>query len=145
MTVTGPAMTVQVREHDKVMEPYTLSARRPDTGTVSTMVPTHSPLVTSTRVQCAGHRDQDGVVRGRAVLVRDRSQRRGAGADYRQPAARSGPLVQRTGGCLRRPETSPGAHRGPGARPATGTDHKRQARRGTCQASPATLLTAIDL
>ena len=29
--------------------------------------------------------------------------------------------------------------------PATGTDHKRQARRGTCQASPATLLTAIDL
>jgi hypothetical protein len=23
MTVTTPAMTVQVREHDKVMEPYT--------------------------------------------------------------------------------------------------------------------------
>ena len=35
--------------------------------------------------------------------------------------------------------------RRPGARPAAGTDHKRQARRGTCQASPATLLTAIDL
>ena len=35
--------------------------------------------------------------------------------------------------------------RRPGARPATGTGHKRQTRRGTCQASPATLLTAIDL
>ena len=34
--------------------------------------------------------------------------------------------------------------RRPGARPGTGTDHKRQAPRGTCQASPATLLTAID-
>jgi hypothetical protein len=36
-------------------------------------------------------------------------------------------------------------HRRPGARRETRADRERQARRGACQTSPATLLTAIDL
>jgi hypothetical protein len=30
MTVTSPAMTMQVREHDKVMEAYTCGMKSPD-------------------------------------------------------------------------------------------------------------------
>ena len=29
MTATGPAMTLQVRDHDKVMEPYSLDTQNP--------------------------------------------------------------------------------------------------------------------
>ena len=46
MTVTGPAMTLQVREHDKVMEPYSrnhlTSGNTPPRYTPSTQERAHS-------------------------------------------------------------------------------------------------------
>jgi hypothetical protein len=61
-------------------------------------------------VQGARHRDQDGVVGGRAVPVRGRLHAGEVGADHGQPPVRPGPLVQRAGGRPWRPETAARAH-----------------------------------